>query len=116
MTPPYDASLFYRIVTDDASAPGGAPPACALNVAAAQRLVISLGGSGEGRAVLAKTLGVCQPLQTAADAVALSQWLADPWATLAMGNFPYPSSYLLNGLYDLPAWPVRAACRSASMI
>ena len=27
-----------------------------------------------------------------------------------MGNFPYPSSYLLHGDAMLPAWPVRAAC------
>jgi hypothetical protein len=60
MSPPYDASLFYRIVSDDASSPGGAPAACALNIAAAQRQVIGLGGSGEGLALLSKTFGVCQ--------------------------------------------------------
>lgn len=29
---------------------------------------------------------------------------------LAMGNFPYPSSYMTNGAGDLPAYPVRVAC------
>jgi lysosomal Pro-X carboxypeptidase len=110
MLPPYDDSLFYRIVCDDASSPGGAPPSCATNVAAALRAVDELGSSVNGRALLSQSFALCQPLQAAADAAALSQWLADPWATLAMGNFPYPSSYLLNGLYNLPAWPVRAAC------
>jgi lysosomal Pro-X carboxypeptidase len=113
MTPPYDDSLFYSIVSDDASAAGRAPPACAANIAAALRAVYNLGSSAQGRALLSRSFDLCQPLQTASDAAVLSQWLADPWATLAMGNFPYPSSYLLNGLYDLPAWPVRAACRSA---
>eukprot|EP00198_Chlamydomonas_reinhardtii_P013425 XP_001702762.1 predicted protein [Chlamydomonas reinhardtii] len=28
----------------------------------------------------------------------------------AMGNFPYPSSYITNGHGQLPAFPVRAAC------
>ena len=27
-----------------------------------------------------------------------------------MGNFPYPSSYILNGAGLLPAFPVRVAC------
>lgn len=113
MLPPYDDQLFYRIVTKDASAAGGAAAACAPNVAAALRAVVELGSSTAGLALLSATFSTCQPLQTASDAAALAQWLADPWATLAMGNFPYPSSYLLNGLYDLPAWPVRAACRCA---
>lgn len=27
-----------------------------------------------------------------------------------MGNFPYPSTYILNGHGELPAYPVRVAC------
>ena len=27
-----------------------------------------------------------------------------------MGNYPYPSSYILNGQGLLPAFPVRVAC------
>ncbi len=111
MKPAYDDSLFYSIVTDDASIPGGAPAACAINVAAALRAVYDLGNSAQGLALLTRSFDLCQPLSTASDAAALSQWLSDPWPTLAMGDFPYPSSYLLNGLYELPAWPVRAACR-----
>eukprot|EP00955_Chlamydomonas_euryale_P051001 354731-Chlamydomonas_euryale.AAC.7 len=29
---------------------------------------------------------------------------------MAMGNFPYPSGYIINGMGTLPAFPVRAAC------
>lgn len=32
------------------------------------------------------------------------------WDTMAMGNFPFPSSYLAGGIYMLPAYPVRKAC------
>ncbi len=28
----------------------------------------------------------------------------------AMGNFPYPSTYILNGGGEMPAYPVRVAC------
>ncbi len=30
----------------------------------------------------------------------------------AMGNFPYPSTYILNGGGEMPAYPVRVACES----
>jgi hypothetical protein len=29
---------------------------------------------------------------------------------MAMGNYPFPSSYILNGNGELPAFPVRVAC------
>ena len=29
-----------------------------------------------------------------------------------MGNFPYPSTYILNGGGEMPAFPVRVACES----
>lgn len=32
------------------------------------------------------------------------------WAYMAMGNYPFPSTYVLNGRGTLPAWPVRVAC------
>lgn len=31
-------------------------------------------------------------------------------AIQAMGNFPYPSSYILNGDGELPAWPIKVLC------
>lgn len=31
---------------------------------------------------------------------------------MAMGNYPYPSSYILNGNGELPAYPVRVACEA----
>ena len=42
--------------------------------------------------------------------VALRDWLAGAWDYMAMGNFPYPSGYMLNGEGVLPAYPVRVAC------
>lgn len=44
----------------------------------------------------------------------LAGLLTGAWSTMAMGNFPYESSYLTGALSDvavpLPAWPVRVAC------
>lgn len=46
----------------------------------------------------------------------LSKQQTNKWSHLCsllpQGNFPYPSSYILNGLGSLPAYPVRVACES----
>ena len=34
--------------------------------------------------------------------------------TQAMGDFPYPSAYMLNGMGVLPAYPMQTACKSLS--
>ena len=48
---------------------------------------------------------------SAGDGHALISWASNVWGTLAMGNYPYPSSYLMHGQSLLPAWPVREACK-----
>ena len=47
---------------------------------------------------------------TADDVVRIAYWLQDAFDYLAMGNFPYPDSYILMGDGTLPAFPFRAAC------
>jgi len=69
-----------------------------------------MGKSEKGRQALKQDLGLCQPLEGPEDTQALSGWMVGAWSSLAMGNYPYPSSYLLNGAGTLPAWPVRVAC------
>lgn len=39
-----------------------------------------------------------------------TSWINEALSYMAMGNFPYPSSYILNGGGLLPAFPVRVAC------
>ena len=41
-----------------------------------------------------------------------TNWVNEALSYMAMGNFPYPSSYILNGNGVLPAFPVREACKS----
>mmetsp|Transcript_28628 Transcript_28628/g.45936 ORF Transcript_28628/g.45936 Transcript_28628/m.45936 type:complete len:562 (-) Transcript_28628:158-1843(-) len=54
-----------------------------------------------------------QPLSTPDDLMAVMYWLQDAFDYLAMGNYPYPSSYILNGDGTLPAYPFRVACSGA---
>jgi hypothetical protein len=50
-----------------------------------------LGSSASGRAQLSKLFRTCSPINAESEALALVAWVQDPWATLAMGNYPYPS-------------------------
>ncbi|KAG7667890.1 hypothetical protein Ndes2526B_g01702 [Nannochloris sp. 'desiccata'] len=49
-------------------------------------------------------------LKSKEDVEALAGWGEEAWAYLAMGDYPYPSGYILNGEAVLPAYPVRVAC------
>ena len=41
----------------------------------------------------------------------LISWAQGPFGNMAMGNYPYPSTYLMHGDSFLPAWPMREACK-----
>ena len=114
LDPPYDYDAFYRIVTRDASAAGGASDACAANVKRGLERVLRSGKSDAGRAALAKGFRMCSVPTTDAEVWAVKAWVEAPWATMAMGNYPYASTYLMHGHAMLPAWPVRAACKPLS--
>ncbi|KAJ9521980.1 hypothetical protein QJQ45_024858 [Haematococcus lacustris] len=111
-TPAYDSLSFSKGVTHDASSSGGAPRACAGNVRAGWKLLDSLGATQEGRTRISAAMRLCpdSSLNSTDDVLGLKYWLASAWDYMAMGNFPYPSGYILNGHGQLPAYPVRVAC------
>lgn len=49
-------------------------------------------------------------LNTTSDVAVVRDWAAAAFDMMAMGSYPYPSSYMLNGNGELPAFPVRVAC------
>jgi len=110
MTPPYDYDGFNKVVTRDASAAGGSTDSCSQNVKRGLERIDEVGKSEDGRKMLSASFLTCNPLRSYGEAYELMEWVSSPWATMAMGNFPYPSSYLLHGHGLLPAYPVRAAC------
>lgn len=110
LAPPYDPDTFYRIVSRDASAAGGATDHCRANVKRALQRIVAAGATEEGRGALKAGFRLCAAPRDAREAEAVKAWVEGPWATLAMGNYPYASSYLVHGDFLLPAWPVRAAC------
>lgn len=67
--------------------------------------LFSAGETDEGRAAATSAMRLCPTaaLNTSADAAALADWLSSAWDYLAMGNYPYESTYILNGGGVLPA-------------
>ncbi|GAX83175.1 hypothetical protein CEUSTIGMA_g10601.t1 [Chlamydomonas eustigma] len=114
--PHVDATYFAKGTTYDASEAGGSNANCVPNVKRGWQLLKSFGATPEGRSTLHTSLRLCASakLETETSVVGLRDWLASAWDYMAMGNFPYPSGYMLNGQGELPAYPVRVACNSLS--
>ena len=110
LDPPYDYNSFNIGVTNDASASGGSTDRCKTNLKAAWPRILARGKTAAGRTLISTAFKMCKPLQTADDAMDVVQWAEGPWGTMAMGNYPYASSYLMHGDSLLPPWPVRTAC------
>ncbi|GIL95215.1 hypothetical protein Vretimale_1298, partial [Volvox reticuliferus] len=109
--PGWEPSRFWQVVTYDATASAGAAPACASNVRAAFRHVLTLGRTVGGRKTLGRLLRLCEDIQDEAAVVDVAYWLQGAFDAFAMGNYPYPSTYIIGDPdHPLPAWPMRAAC------
>ena len=119
LAPRYDEGSFAAVVTRDASPAAGAPDTgCVQNIRSAWAYLFSRTASGDPAALaeVREAFRLCDsaPLGSADDVLLLAQWAQSAFDFLAMGNFPYPSDYLLNGFGTLPAWPMRVACAKAS--
>eukprot|EP00232_Nephroselmis_pyriformis_P000338 CAMPEP_0182914218 /NCGR_PEP_ID=MMETSP0034_2-20130328/38458_1 /TAXON_ID=156128 /ORGANISM="Nephroselmis pyriformis, Strain CCMP717" /LENGTH=390 /DNA_ID=CAMNT_0025050991 /DNA_START=354 /DNA_END=1526 /DNA_ORIENTATION=- len=113
--PAIDPGSYAKGVTFDAGASAGAASYCAPNMRAAwQEVLYALGSTPAGRARLSELFRLCpysQGLLTDQENVwALAYWAQSAFDFMAMGNYPYPSSYILNGAGVLPPYPMRAAC------
>ena len=121
-TPAVDPNAFALGVTFDATAWGGSKPACEANARAGFKELLrraststSTNGS-DGLTSVARPLRLCDSSipRSSDDVVRLAYWLQDAFDYLAMGNFPYPDSYILMGEGTLPAFPFRAACAATA--
>lgn len=110
--PPVDPGAFADGVTLDATAAGGSPPACAPNVRAAFKELLARSDTPRS---IREPMRLCHDvaLKDKDDVLDVALWAQGAFDYLAMGNFPYESSYILNGDGTLPAYPFRAACSGA---
>ena len=102
LDPPYDENAFYKSVSFDASTAGGAHDTCKDGLKAAWPRILRAGKSVAGRALLTKAFRTCSPIRPRTgyvdDPHAIITWASYPWATMAMGNYPYASSYIMHGV------------------
>ena len=112
----FDGRKYWEVVSRDASvSPGGSAAGCVEGVGATWPHLFAIGATPAGRAALSSTFRLCGTVRGPEDVTRLAAWLLNVWDTLAMGNFPYPSNYLVfqqtqDPSVTLPAWPFRAAC------
>ena len=111
----FDGNSYWRAVTRDATPAAGAAAGCEAGVRASWPHLFAAAATAEGRATLGRAFSLCDPLASAADGERLAATLLNAWDTLAMGNFPYRSNYLVyqqtqDPSVTLPPWPFRAAC------
>ena len=111
----WDSNSYWRVVSADASSAAGSAPECAAEVRATWPVIFDLGASAAGRSELSNLFRLCSVLKGADDVTKLAAWLLNLWDTLAMGNLPYASNYLVfqqtqDPSVTLPPWPFRVAC------
>jgi hypothetical protein len=120
--PPVDPLFYSKTVTFDTSTAAGAEEGCTEGLRAAFQVLSRLVDNAEhasgfeGRVPslqnATRALNICPQvaLNTTDDVIAVRDWASSAFDMMAMGSYPYPSSYMLNGNGLLPAFPVRVAC------
>jgi lysosomal Pro-X carboxypeptidase len=104
LDPPYNSDSYAQIITADAT------PACRSGIRAAWNIIETLSTTASGRSTLTNSFKLCSPLTTAGQAMELFNWASSAISFIAMGNYPYSTSYITNGGCNLPAWPMSLAC------
>lgn len=109
--PPYNPASYWETVTFNARKEAGSDPNCIDNVKAAFKLIIELSTSTAGLEQLSDSFKICTPLGDEADGTRLAYWAQAAFDAFAMGNYPFPSAYMLDSTSgSMPAWPMQAAC------
>lgn len=114
--PACDPNFYAQGVSFDLTPDGGVGNEwCEANFRAAfadERLAY-IGATAEGRAALEEAFQLCEPLgDDPSSGWEVAYWINDALSYMAMGDYPYPSSYILNGDGVLPAFPVVLGCDS----
>lgn len=105
LNPAYDFNAFDKGVTVDATQGGGATDYCAANINKTWDMIVDVATTvHDGATVLQELFNTCSPVK---NTQALIDFLQFPWGYMAMGSYPYRSTYLMHGKSFLPPWPVR---------
>ncbi|RLN65453.1 hypothetical protein BBJ29_001154 [Phytophthora kernoviae] len=106
---PADTEGFNRVVTFDMSEAAGSAPNCISNARRAIKAAVEMAATESGRQELAELFRLCDKdtIESPNDIIAL---VSEAYGSLAMGNYPYPTSYIMDGNSELPGYPMRVAC------
>uniref|UniRef100_A0A7S2CI96 Lysosomal Pro-X carboxypeptidase n=1 Tax=Octactis speculum TaxID=3111310 RepID=A0A7S2CI96_9STRA len=76
-----------------------------------QSRLAEAGTTAQGRQALSEAFSLCEPLpddpETGWDLV---YWVETALSHMAQGNYPYTSSYFMNGRGEMPPYPIIKAC------
>ena len=109
VAPSYNTSSYWAVVTRDAEQNGG----CSNDAHAIFDDLRELLKSN--RDLVKQSLKLCDPLLKTSDDEALLQWVQGSFDLMAMGDYPFPTSYIAGTpAHPAPAWPMRIACKKLS--
>ncbi|XP_076040777.1 lysosomal Pro-X carboxypeptidase-like [Oratosquilla oratoria] len=95
--------VFGQIVTEDFQRTS---LECTEVVRRSWAAIDTVTSTDEGKEWLSTAWGLCKPLETRNDVLALKNLLVNVLVNLAMIDYPYPASFLM----PLPAYPIKAFC------
>jgi lysosomal Pro-X carboxypeptidase len=99
-----DPEAFMEITTRTYA---GAGSSCAESIQKSWGIMTQMAASPAGAAQISQLFALCTPLSGVADLQNyLFPWVADALVSMAMGDYPYPTTFL----GPLPANPVNASC------
>lgn len=110
LSPKYVKESYWAVVSNDATAFGGAAPSCAANVNQAFKDLFDMMETETGRMFMSSLFNLCDLLGPG-DAEAFANFVQGAFDSMAMGNYPF-STYYISGTpnHPAPAWPMRVAC------
>lgn len=102
----YSGPSYWQVVTQTAK---WEDRNCPTRVSDAFDSLFRLGNSSQGLVKLTDIFRLCKPLASG-DMEDLAYFIEGAWDALAMGDYPFPSSYISGTSVPAPAFPMKIAC------
>ncbi|GFS14550.1 prolylcarboxypeptidase (Angiotensinase C), partial [Elysia marginata] len=97
-------NAFYDVTT---ATWARASETCVANANKGYSTLEQIGADAAGLKFISSTFRLCDALTSMADVETFKGFLSDMYVDFAMVDYPYPASFLA----DLPAWPIKEACK-----
>jgi len=112
LVPPVNDNFFAQIETYDCTAQGGSNNMCSQNYHTSWNIIFDMAQTPSGRQQLQEAFRLCTLPKTPDSGYEIANWISNAIADMAMGSYPYPSSYMLMGEGTLPAFPLMLGCNT----